>query len=123
MFEPINLKIGTTVRILPEEVGDRLPAKLLKLLSDDPLGICLNYKITDGQGIGYVVQLGDGSISWFFAHELQSLDSLERTLPPNVQRLQQEVPNGLGMTSNTVIELLNPLNFLRWLNYSLKDIF
>ena len=76
MVDPIRLKIGTTVRILPKKVGDRLPGKLSKLLSEDSFGICLDYKITDGQGIGFVLEFSDGTRKWFFEEEVDTTEQV-----------------------------------------------
>ena len=63
-------RIGTKVRIDINRVRDRIPANLLNQLKDDPRGKVVNYKMTDGQGIGVVLELSNGTQSWFFEDEL-----------------------------------------------------
>ena len=63
-------RIGSTIKINLEKVQDRIPSKLLNQLSNNPRGKVIDYKMTDGIGIGVVVQLSDGSTSWFFEDEL-----------------------------------------------------
>ena len=43
-----------------------------KILLDDPSGTVIDYKMTDGTGIGLVLKLSDGSFIWFFQDELLS---------------------------------------------------
>ncbi len=64
-------RIGSTVKVNLDKVRDRIPSKLLNQLSDNPRGKILDYKMTDGMGIGFVLQLSDGSTSWFFDDEVK----------------------------------------------------
>ena len=43
---------------------------LLKKLKDNPRGKVVDYKMTDGTDIGLVLELSDGSTSWFFNEEI-----------------------------------------------------
>ena len=63
-------RIGSTVKINLDKVRDRIPAKLLNQISNNPRGKVVDYKMTDGLGIGVVVKLSDGSTSWFFEEEV-----------------------------------------------------
>ena len=63
-------KIGSKVRIDLDRVRDRISSSLTKKLKEDPRGTVLSYKMTDGQGIGLVLELSDGTTSWFFDTEL-----------------------------------------------------
>ncbi len=60
--------IGSKVRI--SRVRDRIPAKLVELLKKSDVGKVINYKMTDGKGIGVIVELSDGTVSWFFDDEI-----------------------------------------------------
>ena len=64
-------RIGSTVKVNLDKVRDRIPVKLLNQLSDDPRGRVVDYKMTDGLGIGVVLKLSDGSTSWFFEDEVK----------------------------------------------------
>jgi len=135
------IEIGSKVRVKPELVGDRIPERLIELLSENPVGTVIDYKMTDGTGIGFVLELSDNSNSWFFFEEVVSTETEESvygigdnrseaamlTLKkvafsnerrPKVKAIQRPVYVG-----NTMMELLNPFNFLRWLLYSLKDVY
>ncbi len=63
-----SFRIGSKVRI--SRVRDRIPAKLVELLKKSDVGKVLNYKMTDGKGIGVIVELSDGTVSWFFDDEI-----------------------------------------------------
>ena len=64
-------RIGSTVKVNLDKVRDRIPVRLLNQLSDDPRGKVVDYKMTDGLGIGVVLKLSDGSTSWFFEDEVK----------------------------------------------------
>ena len=71
MPQSANLtRIGSNIKIELEKVRDRIPGKLIKKLTNDPRGTVLDYKMTDGGGVGVVVKFTDGSKSWFFENEL-----------------------------------------------------
>jgi hypothetical protein len=50
------ITIGSKVRVL--RVRDRIPADLV------------DYRVTDGKGIGVVVDLAGGGSTWFFEDEI-----------------------------------------------------
>jgi hypothetical protein len=62
------ISIGSKVRIT--RVRDRIPADLVACLKADPTGIVTDYRVTDGKGIGVVVQLSGGGSTWFFDDEI-----------------------------------------------------
>jgi hypothetical protein len=63
-----TVQIGTRVKIT--RVRDRIPAELVNLLRSDASGSVTGFKMTDGNGVGVVVQLSDGSSGWFFDDEI-----------------------------------------------------
>ena len=71
MPKPTSLsRIGSKIKINIERVRDRIPSDLIKQISDDPRGTVMDYKMTDGMGIGVVIKLKDGNESWFFEEEI-----------------------------------------------------
>ena len=64
------MDIGSEVEVDLSLVRDRIPENLLKLLSDNPVGIVIDYKMTDGTGIGLVLKFSGGAQSWFFEDEI-----------------------------------------------------
>ena len=65
-----SLRIGSKHKIELDRVRDRIPARLLEQIRRDPRGTLLKFKMTDGGSIGVVLELSDGSISWFFDNEV-----------------------------------------------------
>ena len=71
MAKPASLtRIGSKIKINIERVRDRIPSDLINQLSEDPRGTVMDYKMTDGRGIGLVLKLKDGSQNWFFEDEV-----------------------------------------------------
>ena len=71
MAKPTSLsRIGSKIKINIERVRDRIPSYLIDQLSEDPRGTVIDYKMTDGRGIGLVLKLKDGSQNWFFEDEV-----------------------------------------------------
>ncbi len=71
MPQSANLtRIGSKVKIDLQKVKDRIPGGLMNKLSSDPRGTVLDYKMTDGGGVGAVVSFNDGTKRWFFEDEI-----------------------------------------------------
>ncbi|MFM7268312.1 MAG: DUF2862 domain-containing protein [Cyanobium sp.] len=62
------ISIGSKVRVI--RVRDRIPADLVSALKADPTGVVKDFRLTDGKGVGVVVQLAGGATSWFFDDEI-----------------------------------------------------
>ncbi len=63
-------KIGSRIKIDLDKVKDRISSNLIKKISSDPRATVIDYKMTDGGGVGVVVKLADGSKNWFFEDEI-----------------------------------------------------
>jgi hypothetical protein len=63
-----TLSIGSKVRVL--RVRDRIPTALVNALKADPTGTVTGFRMTDGTGVGVVVELANGVSSWFFDDEI-----------------------------------------------------
>jgi len=122
-------KIGNSVQVNLELSKDRLTKEIIDAINVSSVGKICDFRITDGKGIGVVLQLSNGKEQWFFEDEINLLDEngnvIKKTndikdsnsLITNVlYRLNYENKNKVG-------ELLNPINFFLWLVVSFKDIF
>ena len=122
-------KIGNSVQVNLELSKDRLTKEIIDAINVSSVGKICDFRITDGKGIGVVLQLSNGKEQWFFEDEINLLDEngnvIKNTndtkdsnnLITNVlHRLNYENKNKVG-------ELLNPINFFLWLVVSFKDIF
>ena len=68
-----TLKKGQSLRIEIDEVKDRLPKKIIKMIREEPTVELIGYKMVDGNQFGLVVKLSNGEISWFFEKELTEI--------------------------------------------------
>ena len=122
-------KIGNSVRINLEQSKDRLTKETIDAINVSSLGKISDFRITDGKGIGVVLQLSNGKEQWFFEDEIDLLDENGNVITKN--NIKKENSNfifdffkGLNYENkNKVSELLNPINFFMWLVVSFKDIF
>ncbi len=70
MPQSVNLaRIGSRIKIDLERVKGRISEDLIQKLNTDPRGTILDYKMTDGGGVGVVVGFNDGTKRWFFEDE------------------------------------------------------
>ena len=53
---------------------DRLTKETIDALNISPKCKISDFRITDGKGIGVVLQLSNGKEQWFFEHEIDLLD-------------------------------------------------
>ena len=61
------MEIGQKVKVyrLRDRVSDKIVGKL------GQVGTITDFRMTDGSGVGAVVQFGDQSATWFFEDELK----------------------------------------------------
>ena len=122
-------KIGNSVRVNLELTKDRLNKDTIDAISISSVGKISDFRITDGKGIGVVLQLSNGKEQWFFEDEIDLLDE-NGDLIKKINGEQEKniliidaLRNLKYENKKNVIELLNPLNFFFWLIVSFKDIF
>ena len=122
-------KIGNTVQVNLELSKDRLTKEIIDAINVSSLGKISDFKITDGKGIGVVLQLSNGKEQWFFEDEINLLDENGNVIknvknPKESSNLILKILGGLKYEDkNKVSELINPINFFIWLIVSFKDIF
>ena len=54
-------RIGSRVKIDLDKVKDRISGNLIQKFSSDPRATVMDYKMTDGGGVGVVLKLADGT--------------------------------------------------------------
>jgi len=124
-----KVKIGNSVQINLEESKERLTKETIDAINVSSLGRISDFRITDGKGIGVVLQLSNGKEQWFFEDEIDLLDENGNVIKKNNYKKENsnfiyDFLRGLNYENkNNVNELLNPINFLIWLVVSFKDIF
>ena len=71
MPQSVNLsRIGSRIKIDLDKVRDRISSNLINKISSNPIATVMDYKMTDGGGVGVVVKLADGTKNWFFEDEV-----------------------------------------------------
>ena len=124
-----KIKIGNTVQVNLELSKDRLTKETVDAINVSSLGKISDFRITDGKGIGVVLQLSNGKEQWFFEDEIDLLDENGNVIKKNNDKKENsnfifDYLRGLHYENkNKVSELLNPINFFIWLVVSFKDIF
>tara|TARA_B100000886_G_scaffold29085_1_gene18398 strand:- start:286 stop:675 length:390 start_codon:yes stop_codon:yes gene_type:complete len=121
-------KIGDSVRVNIELSKDRLTKKTIDAINISSKCKISDFRITDGKGIGVILQLSNGEEQWFFEDEIDLLDENGNLI--KINNVKKENSNfisdflrGLNYENkNKVSELLNPINFFIWLFVSFKDI-
>ena len=124
-----KVKIGNSVQVNLELSRDRLNKETIDAINVSSLGKISDFRITDGKGIGVVLQLSNGQEQWFFEDEIDLLDENGIVIKKNYDKQDNsnfifDFLRGLNYENkNKVSELLNPINFFIWLVVSFKDIF
>ena len=124
-----KVKIGDSVQINLELSKDRLTKEVFDAINVSSVAKINNFRITDGKGIGVIVQLSNGKEQWFFEDEIDLLDENGNVIKKNNGKKENsnfifDFFGGLNYENkNKLSELLNPINFFIWLVVSFKDIF
>ena len=122
-------KIGNSVQVNLELSKDRLTKDIIEAINVSSIGKISDFRITDGKGIGVVLQLSNGKEQWFFEDEIDLLDENGNV----IKKINTTKENSFWIfdklkdlnyeNKNKVSDLLNPINFFLWLTVSFKDIF
>ena len=124
-----NAEIGNSVQVNLELSKDRLTKDIIDALNVSSVARISDFRITDGKGIGVVLELSNGKEQWFFEDEIDLLDENGNLIKKidnkrEDNNLVSNILNGLKYENkNKISELLNPINFFLWLVVSFKDIF
>ena len=122
------VRVGSTVNINVNLSKDRLSSKTLNAIRESSSFKVKDFRLTDGKGVGVIVELSNGEEEWFFENEIEIIDENGKIIP-RVDKTDKNIffsnlLKQLKYESKTNIkELINPINFFSWLIYSLKDIF
>ena len=126
------IPIGTTIKVDKSKIENLLPNKLLDELPQMINGKIVDYKMTDGMGIGYVLMTEDNIKIWIFNTELNEQTIKEYSLeesnkyfnPQNSDLILGKYKVAYEINGNRNIKTIaNPLNLINWLIFTMKDIF
>ena len=122
-------KIGNSVQINLDLSKDRLTKEVVDAVNVSSVAKICDFKITDGKGIGVILQLSNGKEQWFFEDEIDLLDENGNVIKKINDKKKNsnfifDLLRGLNYENKKKVrELLNPVNFIVWMIVSLKDIF
>ena len=122
------VKIGSLVNINVNLSKDRLSSNTLNAIKESSSFKVKDFRLTDGKGVGVIVEFSNGEEEWFFENEIEILDDKGKIIPRD-DALERNISisnllKDLKYKPRTnVKELINPINFFSWLIYSIKDIF
>ena len=122
------VKIGSQVNINVNLSKDRLSPKTLSAIRESSSFQVKDFRLTDGKGVGVIVEFANGEEEWFFENEIEILDENGKIIP-RVEKIEKNIFFSSFLkdlkynSKSNVKELINPINFFSWLIYSLKDIF
>ena len=126
------IPIGAKIKVDKSKIENLLPNKLLDDLPQMINGEIVDYKMTDGMGIGYVLMTEDNLKIWIFNTELNEQTRKEYSL--NETKKFNNTENSdliLGKYKVTYMingnrnikTIANPINLINWLIFTVKDIF
>ncbi|BDA40343.1 cytochrome b6f subunit PetP [Candidatus Atelocyanobacterium thalassae] len=64
------MEIGQKVKVI--HLRDRVSGEIVNKLGKE--GVIKNFKMTDGSGIGAIVEFADKTTTWFFGEELKPVE-------------------------------------------------
>tara|TARA_Y100000991_G_C21762136_1_gene259227 strand:+ start:73 stop:462 length:390 start_codon:yes stop_codon:yes gene_type:complete len=123
-----KVKIGNIVKVNLERSKDRLTKETIDAINKSSECTIRDFKITDGMGIGVIVNLSNGKDEWFFENEIQIFNEEGKIIEKDENINQNnnfilDALNNLNYKNKFKFnELVNPINFMTWLMVSVKDI-
>ena len=126
------IPIGTNIKVDKSKIENPLQNKLFDDLPQIINGEIVDYKITDGMGIGYVLMTDNNIKIWIFNTELNEQTIREYSVEytnkyytsKNKDLILGKYEIAYEINGNRNIRTItNPINLLNWLIFTLKDIF
>ena len=126
------IPIGAKITVNKSRIENLLPSKTLENLPKIINGKIVDYKMTDGMGIGYVLMTDNNLKIWIFNTELNEKtirefrdeDSNKFNNLKNSNNIVGSYKISYEINGNRSIKkIANPINLTNWLIFTLKDIF
>ena len=126
------IPIGEKIKVDKSKIENVLPNKLLDDLPQMITGVIVDYKMTDGMDIGYVLMTENNQKIWIFATELNEQTRREYRIedtkkyynPKNNDLILKKYTVAYELNGNRNVKTIaNPINLIKWIIFTLKDIF
>ena len=124
-----KVKLGSSVKVNLKLSKDRLKKEIIEDINISSIGTIIDFRITDGKGIGVILKLSNGKKHWFFENEIDILDKNGNIIEKDINivnndHMKSDIIKDLKYENKkTIIDLINPINFIIWLIVSFKDNF
>tara|TARA_B100001250_G_C19803200_1_gene792063 strand:+ start:657 stop:1049 length:393 start_codon:yes stop_codon:yes gene_type:complete len=123
------IPIGSKIKVDKSRIKDILPKKLLDNTPQIINAEVVDYKMTDGMEIGYVLETETNLKLWIFKNELNEQTKKEYNIDDtninlNTKELiSRKLKVSYDINGNKNIKTLsNPINLINWIIFTLKDI-
>jgi len=126
------IPIGAKIKVDKSKIEDLLPNKILDDLPQVINGEIVDYKMTDGMGIGYVLLTEKNQKIWIFNTELNEQTRREYSID-DTNKLHNRKNNNLILGiykvdyvingNRNIKTITNPINIIKWLIFTMKDVF
>ena len=126
------IPVGSMIKVEKSKIENVLPKKILDDLPQIINGEVIDYKMTDGMDIGYVLVTDNNLKIWIFNNELneqtkkeyeiedsnRSTNLITKELLAQINKVEYELSG-----NRSIKKIANPFNLISWLIFTLKDIF
>ena len=126
------IPVGASIKVDKSKIKNVLPNKILEDLPKMIDGKVVDYKMTDGMGIGYVLMTENNLKIWIFNSELNDQTRKEYKIE-DIKKSENYITQAISsklykvkydLNGNRKLKnMANPINLLSWLIFTLKDIF
>ena len=126
------IPVGSRIKVDKSKIENVLTEKIFDDLPQIINGEVIDYKMTDGMDIGYVLMTENNLKIWIFNSELteqtrreykiedskSSNNAITKGLLTRIDKFEYNL-NG----NRSIKKIANPFNLINWLIFTLKDIF
>ena len=125
------IPVGSRIKVDKSKIENVLPQKILDDLPQMINGEVIDYKMTDGMDIGYVLMTENNLKIWIFNSELNEQTRREYKIEDSkisTNFISKELLSVIDkveydLNGNRSIKIIaNPFNLINWLIITLKDI-
>mgnify|MGYP001362962499 CR=1 FL=1 len=130
-FNPL-IPVGSEINVEKSKIKNVLPKKILDQLPQTINGVVIDYKMTDGMSIGYVLMTENKLKIWIFTSELDeetknkykieetnnSINLVAKSLLSAINDIDYRIDG-----NRSIKTIVNPVNLISWLLFTVKDIF